>query len=141
MQTLDIKLNTQIMGTGVPFLWGHGLTMNMQVEDKIGVFDWSKISEVVNLVRYDARGHGKSEATYSSDDYNWRSLGRDMIELANKMGFAQFVAGGQSMGCATALFSAFLEPERIRGLVWLPPNRLGDAGRTNITIRANGALD
>lgn len=119
--TLDIKLNAKVTGTGIPFLWGHGLTMNMQVEDVIGIFDWIKVAESVELVRYDARGHGKSEATYSADDYHWVNLGMDMLALADKMGFAQFMAGGQSMGCATALFSAFLEPDRIRGLVLVNP--------------------
>ena len=51
------------------------------------------------------------------DDYRWDNLGRDLIALADSLGIDQFVAGGASMGAATALHAAVHAPRRVIALV------------------------
>jgi len=121
MKINNIEFNIHTQGTGLPFVWGHGLTGCMDFENQSSIVDWARIAEVVKLVRYDARGHGHSQPTSRQEDYYWSNLARDMVEIANHTGENQFSAGGQSMGCATALHAATLAPERIQALVLMNP--------------------
>jgi len=108
-------------GEGRPFLWGHGLLCSMAQEDDAALFDWSALAPDVRWIRYDARGHGRSQTTPVVADYRWPSLGRDMLGLADALGFARCVLGGVSMGCATSLHAAVQAPERVDALVLVGP--------------------
>ena len=98
-------------------MWGHGLTSSMAKEDRTGLMAWS-VPEGWDLVRYDAAGHGTSEvADPDPARYGWERLADDMLDLAP----GRFVAGGASMGCATALHAAVRAPERVDALVLVVP--------------------
>ena len=106
-------------GSGRPFLWAHGLTSSIAAERDGGLFQWE---DGVELVRYDARGHGRSPAGSSSADYEWPSLAEDFLAVADSVGFDSMVAGGASMGCATVLYAALAAPSRVDALVLaIPP--------------------
>jgi pimeloyl-ACP methyl ester carboxylesterase len=121
MKIGDLNFNVRIEGAGVPFIWGHGLTHNMKVEDTLDLFRWSEINDIARVIRYDARGHGLSDATFSPQDYIWSNLAKDMIEIADSCNAKTFIAGGQSMGCATAINAAILAPGRVKALVLVNP--------------------
>lgn len=121
MKINNVELNVQVSGDGIPFLWAHGLMGTMALEDSANWFQWDGLSEQVKLIRYDARGHGQSEGTLEPQDYHWSELAKDMIAIADSLDLDTFVAGGQSMGCATALYAALLAPERVSGLVLVNP--------------------
>ncbi|MEP7288765.1 MAG: alpha/beta hydrolase [Chloroflexota bacterium] len=121
MKVNDLELNVKISGTGIPFIWAHGLMGSMSLDDMTPWFKWDQLTDTINLVRYDARGHGQSEASYTPEDYHWFNLARDMLALADQVGFDQFVVGGQSMGCATSIYAALAAPERLNGLVLMNP--------------------
>ncbi|MFW2333600.1 alpha/beta fold hydrolase [Ilumatobacter sp.] len=108
-------------GTGPDVVWGHGLTSSMASEDELGLFDFPAIGRTATVLRYDARGHGESGSTVDSADYHWRALAEDQLALADRLGIGAYVAGGASMGAATALHAAVLAPDRIRGLVLVIP--------------------
>jgi pimeloyl-ACP methyl ester carboxylesterase len=109
-------------GSGSPFVWCHGLTSSRAHEDAMHLFDWSGLGGGVRLVRYDARGHGESEAGGDAADYRWERLAEDLLEVADALGLERFTAGGASMGAATVLHAAAAAPERLRGLVLaIPP--------------------
>ena len=101
---VDIEVSDQ--GAGLPFFWGHGLVSSMEQEDRFLVMSWAHLARRYRVIRWDARGHGLSGGAPVPDDYRWDNLGRD-----------QFVAGGASMGAATALHAAIQAPERVVGLV------------------------
>jgi pimeloyl-ACP methyl ester carboxylesterase len=85
------------------------------------MFDWSSI-DGLDVIRYDARGHGRSPAGADSSAYEWSTLGDDFLVVADSVGAESFVAGGASMGCATVLFAALAAPERVQALVLaIPP--------------------
>jgi pimeloyl-ACP methyl ester carboxylesterase len=108
-------------GAGPAFLWGHGFTSSMQ-EEAGSLLDWDRLAARCRVVRWDARGHGRSAGMTSSDDYRWDNLGRDLVALADALGLGQFVGGGVSMGAATALHAAVQARDRVAGLVLaLPP--------------------
>lgn len=91
----------------------------MAHEDEVGLFDWSCAEDVARIVRYDARGHGGCECSHFEDRaYRWSSLVDDMLRAP---GMGPFVAGGASMGAATALYAAARAPRRIQGLVVVTP--------------------
>jgi 3-oxoadipate enol-lactonase len=72
-------------------------------------------SETFRLLRYDQRGHGRSEvppAPYSIED-----LGRDFVSLLDELGIERVSFCGLSLGGATAMWLAANVPARIDRLV------------------------
>lgn len=91
----------------------------MAHEDELGLFDWSVAEDVADVVRYDARGHGGCECMHFEDRaYRWSAMVDDMLRVRTQ---GAFVAGGASMGAATALYAAVRAPRRIQGLVIVTP--------------------
>ncbi len=117
----SVELAHDLAGDGPDVVWGHGLTSSMAAEDELGLFDWAAIRATHRVLRYDARGHGESGSTPTPTDYSWRSLAHDQLVLADHLGIDGYIAGGASMGCATALHAAVLAPERITGLLLVIP--------------------
>ena len=108
-------------GVGPPFLWGHGFASSSEQEAS-GLLDWERLSARYRIVRWDARGHGRSQGTTNPDHYRWDNLGGDSAALLDALAVEQAVLGGVSMGAATALHAAARAPERAAGLVLaLPP--------------------
>ncbi len=116
-----VDLHTQISHQGTPFIWGHGLMSSIEAEDRFDWLRWQQMPEAIQLIRYDARGHGSSAPSFTPEDYQWRNLAQDMLALADGVGAARFIAGGASMGCVTALHAALLAPQRIKALVLVIP--------------------
>jgi len=101
------------------FVWAHGLNSCMAHEDDLGLFDWSCADSVARVLRYDARGHGGCEcAHFEERAYRWSALVDDMLRVTRE---GPFVAGGASMGAATALYAAVRAPRRVQGLVVVTP--------------------
>lgn len=116
-----VDLAVEDAGSGPDLVWGHGLTSSIESEDRLGLFDWQRLRERCRVVRYDARGHGRSTSTPEPHEYAWRSLADDQLALAGALGIDAYVAGGASMGCATALHAAVVAPDRVRALVLVIP--------------------
>lgn len=114
-------LEIQVTGGGKPLLWAHGLMSSIETEDALGWFGWRQLAESLSLIRYDARGHGASSAPRGTNAYHWRNLGADMLAVADAAATRRFIAGGMSMGCASAIHAAVQAPERIAGLILAMP--------------------
>ena len=109
-------------GRGRPFLWAHGLTSSRADEDRSGLMGWSGGFPGWRVVRWDAPGHGESRGATSDQDTEWPRLAKVLLDVADDHGLDRFVAGGASMGCATALWAAVTAPERIDAMVLaIPP--------------------
>jgi len=103
------------------FVWSHDLNSSMAHEDELGIFDWSCAADVARIIRYDARGHGGTEALQEYDRaFRWSAMVDDLMRAG---GAVPFVAGGAAMGCATALYAALRAPRRVQGLVLAIPPR------------------
>jgi pimeloyl-ACP methyl ester carboxylesterase len=74
------------------------------------------------LVRYDARGHGRSTGGLDPDEYTWPRLADDLLALMDAVaGDGPVDVVGSSMGVGTALWAALRAPERFRRLVLVIP--------------------
>lgn len=121
MKINNLDFNVQVKGEGKAVVWGHGLTSSIISEDLLDIFEWDKLSNEAMLVRYDARGHGHSEPSFLPSDYHWRNLANDMLSIANELELGKFIAGGQSMGCATALYAGMLAPNKVKSMILMNP--------------------
>jgi 3-oxoadipate enol-lactonase len=111
-----------VLGEGPVVIAAHGMLSSCEVDQRLG-FNWSPIASAGRcLVRYDARGHGRSTGRPRPDDYTWPSLATDMLALrAHVAGTAPVDALGASMGCGTLLHAAVRHPEAFRRLVLVIP--------------------
>ena len=93
---------------GVP-----GLSANLRSFDAI--FDALDPRRFRRLA-YDPRGRGRSEKT-PPGTYGWPAHARDIVEMADQLGAAQFDLVGWSMGTWIAMKVCQLHPGRVRRLV------------------------
>lgn len=116
-----LSFNVRVSGNKPPFIWGHTLMGSIASDEVLDFLDFDCLAKQARLIRYDARGHGLSEGTYRSFNYQWLQLADDMLALADQQGAQSFIAGGQSMGSATSLYAAMIAPKRVKGLVLMNP--------------------
>lgn len=118
-----VAIDHERAGSGPTLVWGHGLTSSRAEEAVPPVLlDWPRIQEHLDVVRYDARGHGRSGVSADLDGYRWDELALDQLALADHLDLGPCIVGGASMGAATALHTAVLAPERVRALALaIPP--------------------
>jgi pimeloyl-ACP methyl ester carboxylesterase len=69
------------------------------------------------VVRYDARGHARSEAPTDPAAYTPETFVDDMRRVQGDVGATRTIVGGLSMGAGIALRMAQGSPERVRALV------------------------
>lgn len=108
-----MRLHVEDEGTGPVVLLAHGFAgsarnWNPQVR---GLRDHHRV------VRYDARGHARSEAPDDPAAYTPELFTADLGTVLDAAGAGAAVIGGLSMGAATALRFALAHPARVRGLV------------------------
>lgn len=134
MPYTDRQIHYSIAGQGRPFIWSHGLMQSMVFDSQVGWFDWKSLARKSKLIRYDVTGHGLSRPATTPEECQWDRLGETMLSLADETNTDQFVAGGQSMGAATALYAALFSPERVKALVLVTPPTAWDS---RVTQAAN----
>ena len=112
-------LHVEVQAGKQPALvWGHALLQSIST----GPIDPRTLELANEIVTYDARNHGSSPDAVASDQLNWKALATDLLAVADATGHERFVAGGISMGAATALVAACAAPDRVLGLVLaIPP--------------------
>lgn len=115
------RLATETLGCGPAFIWGHSLLGSMAQDLDGEVLAWRQLTDIARVIRFDARGHGRSGATGEPEDFRWDNLARSLWQVVDSYGEDRLVLGGASMGCATALHAACQRPERVRGLVLVTP--------------------
>jgi 3-oxoadipate enol-lactonase len=102
----------EVDGDGFPVLLIHGLGLDARMwDDQVG-----ELRDVARLIRYDARGFGRSArrdpgVTYTHTD--------DALALLDNLGVEEAVVVGLSMGGRIALETALAAPSRVRALVLL----------------------
>ncbi len=69
------------------------------------------------VVRWDARGHGRSDAPTDPSAYVPEAFVADVGRVLDEVGAPSAVVGGLSMGAGIALRFACAQPSRVRGLM------------------------
>lgn len=106
---------------GHPVVQLHGLTSS-RARDRVLNLDLGRGLSGTRLLRYDARGHGRSTGRKVPEDYRWQNLADDLLRLLDHWFPGERVHGvGPSMGAATLLHAASLESDRFTGLTLMVP--------------------
>jgi 3-oxoadipate enol-lactonase len=118
-----VELAWTTEGDGPLTVVAHGLATDRWSLEDAGVFDWSPlVAGGQRVVRYDARGHGRSTGRPAAEDYRWPALADDLLALLDVLSPDRPVrAVGASMGTATLLFAALQAPHRFERLVLTCP--------------------
>lgn len=111
----------------------------MAAEDALGTLALLRGLPGVALVRYDARGHGRSAAGRDEASSAWSALGADLLELCDRLALAHPFAGGASMGVATTLHAALREPGRFAALVLVMPPTAWQTRKAQADLYRGGA--
>jgi pimeloyl-ACP methyl ester carboxylesterase len=110
---MALRLHVETRGTGPAVVLAHGFggsARNFRVQMR-------SLADACKVVSYDARGHARSEAPAGEDAYEFERLVDDFERVAEQTGEERVIAGGVSLGAATALGFALRRPERVRGLL------------------------
>ncbi len=90
----------------------HGFALDARMwDDQV-----EALQDIAVVVRYDARGFGRSSAPAPAVPY---SNSGDLLALLDHLGVARALLVGLSMGGQIALHTALVAPQRIHGLVLL----------------------
>ncbi len=116
------RLEVDVAGEGAALVLLHpGLWDRRTWDDQFDVF-----SRTYRVVRYDARGYGRSSRPEPGRLY---SHVVDLLAVMNALGVERAALVGCSMGGMTALDCSLAYPERVSALVLAAPNVSGlDAG-------------
>lgn len=116
------RTRISIRGSGPGVIWTHGMLFPMDVEDATPLSRWFDRLHGYTVVRYDTRAHGRSGVGANADDHTTAGLARDLLEVADVVGFDSFIGAGLSMGSSATLHATQLAPDRFEQL-WLmaPP--------------------
>ncbi|MEH3068340.1 MAG: alpha/beta hydrolase [Aeromicrobium erythreum] len=99
----------------------HGLTSSRRRDALLGLDVAARVPGV-RLLRYDARGHGRSTGRTVVDDYTWPRLADDLEHVIERFFPGEQVHGlGGSMGTATLLHAAVDDPSRFASLTLMIP--------------------
>ena len=115
------RLEFDVAGNGPPVVFLHpGLWDRRTWDDQFGLF-----SRTYRVVRYDARGYGRSSRPQPGRSY---SHVEDLSAVLDAAGVDRAALVGCSMGGAIALDFALAEPERVSALVLAAPGLAGFEG-------------
>lgn len=109
----NIDLNYEQTGEGEAIVFLHGYTGSCR--------DWSNqvaaASVTYKCIAVDHRGHGKTEAPASEEEYSIKIFSEDVYALLNKLGINRCCLVGHSMGGFMSLQFVLDHPEMVKGLV------------------------
>jgi pimeloyl-ACP methyl ester carboxylesterase len=116
-----VRLAGERAGAGLPVVLLHGLTATRRYV-LMGSRYLARAG--VELVGYDARGHGASSPAPSPTGYEYANLVEDLEAVVDAVG-GPVVMVGNSMGAATAAAYALRHPEQVAALVQVTPGFSG----------------
>jgi pimeloyl-ACP methyl ester carboxylesterase len=109
-------------GRGPALVWTHSLFHPIDVEEKTPLGPMLSAIEGRRVIRYDARGQGRSDPGADALAHRWDRLGRDLIEVATALDAKSCVLAGASMGAVASVFAALEGGLDVRAMVLvLPP--------------------
>jgi pimeloyl-ACP methyl ester carboxylesterase len=109
----DPQLHVAIDGSGPIVLLAHGFGGSAR---NFGP-QMRALKDAYRVVRYDARGHGRSAAPHDPEAYAPATFVEDMRRVLDQVSAERAVVGGLSMGAGIALRFAAAYPDRVRGLI------------------------
>lgn len=112
-------VRVRMRGEGPPLLWSHGVFFPIDVDDQSTLGRVLSDFQGFTVIRWDARGHGRTPPAPATEDHRWDRLADDVFAVADALGIDRFAAGGISMGAAVTLYAALRDPSRIAAMMLL----------------------
>lgn len=112
-----IELQYYRTGRGPPVVLAHGMYDNGRRWNRLA----ADLGDAFELVAYDARGHGRSDAPPSG--YDMPNRVADLVGLLDALNLDEPILVGHSMGAATVAWTAVRHPTRPAGVVLVDPAR------------------
>ena len=123
----DIHFHFEVEGHGFPLLFFHGLggdlTQGKTILEHVPGFE---------KVYMESRGHGSTYPLGPGKKLNFGQFAGDAVGLANHLGYKKFIAGGLSMGSATAIRLALTFPNFIEALILIRPAWMNEPYPNNL---------
>ena len=128
-----MSLNYISQGTGLPLIFQHGLTANVnQASSLLGGL------EGIHLFSIDCPGHGSTELPngYTPSFNNYADT---VITFMDQLNIDQAIFGGISMGSGISINIALRYPDRVKALILVRPAWVDQTGPENLKILLPGA--
>lgn len=97
-----------------PLILVHGLLMNRRMFDRLGPAMAERGNRVLAV---DLLGHGRSERPTAMSQYSMTFFARQVEALLDHLDLEDAVIGGTSLGANVTLELAYLEPNRVKGMM------------------------
>lgn len=92
----------------------HGLLMPRRMQQPLAR---ALADAGFHVVTLDLLGHGRSDQPADPMAYSMTSFAEQVVALMDHLGMDEAIVGGTSLGANTALETAVLAPERVKGLI------------------------
>ncbi len=105
-----------IKGRRLGIIFIHGLNSDMNGAKALTVQRYARKNKL-NFIRFDCRGHGKSEGKFEEFTISdWR---KDLIDIIDNIAKGPQILIGSSMGGWLMMLAAKTRPQRIKGMIGL----------------------
>ena len=105
-----------LKGRGLGIIFIHGLNSDMNGEKAITVEKYARKNNL-NFIRFDCRGHGKSEGKF--EEFTISDWKKDLLDIIDNVAKGPQILIGSSMGGWLMMLATKARPQRIKGMIGL----------------------
>ena len=105
-----------LRGRGPGIIFIHGLNSDMNGAKALTVERYARKNKL-NFIRFDCRGHGKSEGKF--EDFTLSDWRKDILDIIDNIAKGPQILIGSSMGGWLMMLAAKARPKRIKGMIGL----------------------
>ena len=103
-----------LKGRRLGIIFIHGLLSDMNGGKALDLERYARKNKL-NFVRFDCRGHGKSEGKF--EDFTMSDWKKDLLDIIDNVAKGPQILIGSSMGGWLMMLAAKARPQRIQGLI------------------------
>ena len=105
-----------LKGRGLGIIFIHGLNSDMNGVKALAVEKYARKNNL-NFIRFDCRGHGKSEGKF--EEFTISDWKKDLLDIIDNIAKGPQILIGSSMGGWLMMLAAKARPQRIKGMIGL----------------------
>ena len=105
-----------LKGKGLGIIFIHGLNSDMNGNKALTVERYARKNKL-NFIRFDCRGHGKSEGKF--EEFTMSDWRKDLLDIIDNLARGPQILIGSSMGGWLMMLAAKARPQRIKGMIGL----------------------
>jgi len=105
-----------LKGRRLGIIFIHGLNSDMNGAKALTVERYARKNNL-NFIRFDCRGHGKSEGKF--EEFTMSDWRKDLLDIIDNVAIGPQILIGSSMGGWLMMLAAKARPQRIKGMIGL----------------------